>query len=84
MRVGFWTHTKNKNPNKQKNFLPSPTRPKNACLALAPPQKALVWGLLLHKDLLGVRPTGLRPSGGQHSSLERLSLSLLQGPARGP
>lgn len=57
---------------KTKNLSPSLTRAKKACLALALTQRALVWGLPLHKDLLGIEPTEPSPSSGQHSSPERL------------
>lgn len=71
MRVRFWTHNKNNPPktNKQiKNLSPSPTRPKNAYLALAPLHRALVWGLPLHRPWAirtkGIGTTGPCPSGG--------------------
>lgn len=74
MRVRFWTHTKN-NPPKQtnKNLSPSPTRPKNAYLALAPPDRALVWGLPLHKDL---GPSGPKALGRQDRVLAVASTAL--------
>lgn len=76
MRVRFWTHTKNNPPktNKQtKNLSPSPTRPKNAYLDLAPPYRALVWGLPLHKDL---GPSGPKALGRQDRVLVVASTAL--------